>query len=37
MAPNLLWPPNNNISPGGLGPLNLIFANQLKKALYNNI
>ena len=28
---------NNNIDPGGPGPLNLIFANQFKWAPYNNI
>ena len=29
--------PNNNIDPGGAGPLNLIFANQFKWAPYINI
>ena len=29
--------PNNNIYPGGPGSLNLIFANQFKRAPYNNI
>ena len=28
---------NNNIDPEGLGPLNLIFANQFKWAPYNKI
>ena len=28
---------NNNIDPGGPGPLSLIFANQFKWAPYNNI
>ena len=32
MGPNL----NNNIDPGGPGPLNLIFANQFKNAPYNS-
>ena len=27
----------NNIGPEGPGPLNLIFTNQFKQALYNNI
>ena len=27
---------NNNIDPGGPGPINLILANQLKWAPYNN-
>ena len=31
------WAPNNNIDPRGPGSLNLIFANQLKNAPYNNI
>ena len=30
MAPNLNAP-NNNIDPEGLGPLNLMFANQFKR------
>ena len=39
MSPTIIfkWVPNNNIDPGGPGPLNLIFANQFKWALYNNI
>ena len=35
--PNLNGSPTKNIDQGGPGPLNLIFANQFKRALYNNI
>ena len=29
-SPQFKWASNNNIDPGGPGPLNLIFANQFK-------
>ena len=35
--PQFKWVPNNDIVPGGPSPFNLIFANQFKNALYNNI
>ena len=31
------WAPNNNIEPGGPGPLNVIFTTPFKWALNNNI
>ena len=36
-GPQFKWPPNNNMSPGGPGLSNLIFANQFKWAPNNNI
>ena len=30
-------PPNNNIHPGGSGPLNLMFANQFKRITRVNL
>ena len=37
MVPQFKCAPNNNIDPGGPGPLNSMFANQFKWAPYNNI
>ena len=30
-GPQFKWAPNNNIGPGSLGPLTLIFTNQFKR------
>ena len=31
MAPQFKWALNDNIDPGGPGPLNLMFGNQFKR------